>query len=53
VGNIGSVESLALLDECFRPEHLFARAQANGHIEHRIARRVLEPLVINRRHAVA
>jgi hypothetical protein len=53
VGNVGAIEPLALLDECLGPDDFFGRAEPHRHFEDLIADRVLEPLVVDPRDAVA
>jgi hypothetical protein len=53
MGHIGTVESLALLDKCFRPDHFFWRAQANRASEHVIPGGIDEPFGVNSADAVA
>jgi hypothetical protein len=51
--HVRTVEALALLDERLGPDHLLHRAEAHRQVENLIARRVLEPFVVDAGDAVA
>jgi hypothetical protein len=53
VGDVGTVEALALLDECLRPHHLFDRAQSHRQVEDVVRDGVVEPRVVDPGDAIA
>ncbi|HEV7662114.1 MAG TPA: hypothetical protein VGQ62_01170 [Chloroflexota bacterium] len=53
MGDIGAIEPFALLNERFRPDHLFGWAQPHGKIEDRVRGSMPKPVVVDVCHAVA
>ncbi|MBV9898717.1 MAG: hypothetical protein JO020_31570 [Chloroflexi bacterium] len=53
MGDVGAIEPLALLDQRFRPQHLFDRTQLDGLLEDMLFGCMGEPLLVNGRQAIA
>ena len=53
VRDVGAVVALALHDEAFRPDHLFRGHEPDGHAEHGVVDRVLEPQLVDGRDPIS